>query len=199
MRSWTSPLPGTIAPPHPPSCSAVRMRVLIRRGTSACGSPREQLQQRRPTSRLRTSHGTALRARSSTAACGPTTLHSLRWPSRCGSRHHEVSPRLSCCCFPWERASSHPRLNSIRTGPGLPPIVDLVALGTGTDDAHRVVERTLNEKGSKRYWWLKVENPVVGGAMNDRTPTRVSTLAVSARRLIEASDRELDHMLTQLL
>lgn len=82
--------------------------------------------------------------------------------------------------------------------PWLSTLTDLIALGTGTDDAHRVVERALGPAGSGRYWRFQATSPDVGGAMDDPTPARLATLKAAADALIRSSRESLDVLIKAL-
>ncbi len=77
--------------------------------------------------------------------------------------------------------------------PWLSTLTDLVALGTGTDDAHRLVERALGPHGSGRYWRFQASD--VPAAMDDPTPERVALLQSTAAALITSYGPSLDAMI----
>lgn len=83
--------------------------------------------------------------------------------------------------------------------PWLATLTDLVALGTGTDDAHRVMERALGPSGGGRYWRFQAISPDVGGAMDDPTPTRVAVLKATAEALIRSQGPSLDAVIAGLI
>lgn len=82
--------------------------------------------------------------------------------------------------------------------PWLSTVTDMVALGTGTDDSHRVLERVLGPSGSGRYWRFQPIGVDLGGAMDDATPARIASLSSTAASFIETNSGSIDQLITAL-
>jgi uncharacterized protein len=76
--------------------------------------------------------------------------------------------------------------------PWLSTLRDMIAMGTTTDDAHRIIERTLGAHGSGKYWRFQVMTPEVAGTLDDATPERIGTLCAAARTLISEMSSSID-------